>query len=99
MPERKSSVLATLVKSSLVKSPSITTIYISFVSSLVWSYVRYIHVNCDSQSLNMKIYLLFGSKLVAGFKLSPMCQQALPYVTLLIMLMFFMYAVIGMQVS
>ena len=25
-------------------------------------------------------------------------QQALPYVTLLIMLMFFMYAVIGMQV-
>ena len=47
----------------------------------------------------MKTYLLFGSKLVAGFKLSPMCQQALPYVTLLIMLMFFMYAVIGMQVS
>ena len=35
------------------------------------------------------------------FKLSflYLCQQALPYVTLLIMLMFFMYAVIGMQVS
>lgn len=91
--------LATLVKSSLVKSPSITTIYISFASSVMWSSVRYINVNCDSQSLNMKTYMLFDTKPVAGFKLSSLHQQALPYVTLLIMLMFFMYAVIGMQVS